>query len=91
MEIPRPTFKYDLNWISHPAPGFRDALGDRGYGRLWYVGANGYSWSSSVAGANAHYLELYSARIIPQSLNYRAYGFPLRCLREREEDENRRV
>ena len=67
----------------HPAPGFRDS-GYRnatgGSGKLYYVGADGYSWSSTASGGNAHCLELYYARIIPQNLNLRANGFPLRCL-----------
>ena len=66
-----------------PAPGFRDS-GYRnatgGSGKLYYVGADGYSWSSTASGGNAHCLELYYARIIPQNLNLRANGFPLRCL-----------
>ena len=68
-------------------PGFRVY----GSGMLWYVGNSGYSWSSSMAGTSAHYLSFYYGGIGPQHGNGRAYGFPLRCLREREEDENRRV
>ena len=66
-----------------PAPGFRDS-GYRnatgGSGKLYNVGADGYSWSSSIAGTNARFLDFNSARIVPQYLYYRGYGFPLRCL-----------
>ena len=67
-----------------PAPGFRDAFSDRGYGRLWYIGHDGFSWSSAIpAGSgDAHYLLFYYGGIGPQNYNYRAYGFQLRCLQE---------
>ena len=44
--------------------------------------ACGYSWSSSIAGANAHNLGFSYSWLTPQNSNYRAYGFPLRCLQE---------
>ncbi len=69
----------------HPAPGFRDS-GYRnatgGSGKLYYVGTYGCSWSSSIAGANAHHLYFGYSWLTPQSGNDRAYGFPLRCLQK---------
>ena len=66
----------------YPAPGFRDALGDRGYGRLWYVGYGGYGWSSFASGGNVRFLDFNSNRLVPQNNIDRAYGFQLRCLQE---------
>ena len=61
-------------------PGFRVY----GSGMLWYVGSNGYSWSSSFpsGSGNAHFLGFYFDGVGPQNSNYRAYGLPLRCLQE---------
>ncbi len=61
-----------------PAPGYRH----RDHGTLFYVGDYGFSWSSTEAGTNAHGLYFNYARIVPQDLYYRGYGFPLRCLQE---------
>jgi hypothetical protein len=65
---------------SGPPPGFRVY----GSGMLWYVGSNGYSWSSSIpsGSGNAHFLGFYFDGVGPQNSNYRAYGLPLRCLQE---------
>ncbi len=57
-------------------------MGNRGYGRLWYVGYGGYSWASMFTGSNVHHLSFYCGGISPQDGNYRAFGFPLRCLQE---------
>ncbi len=69
-----------------PAPGFRDSggRGSRAGGTLWLVGNAGYIWSSAIptGSGNAHHLNLYYGGIYPQYYNYRAYGFPLRCLQE---------
>ena len=64
----------------YPAPGVRDY----GEGALWDVGNAGYIWSSTIptGSGNAHHLNLYYGGIYPQYYNYRAYGFPLRCLQE---------
>ncbi len=53
-------------------------------GSLWYVGYDGFSWSSSIptGNGNAHYLSFYHTEIYPQYKDNRAYGFPLRCLQE---------
>ena len=65
-----------------PAPGFRDAFSTRGYGRLWYVGNDGFSWSSFASGGDAYRLGFSFVGIGPQYSSYRAYGFQLRCLQE---------
>jgi hypothetical protein len=66
-------------------PGFRDSgwrETEGGSGKLWGVGNNGFSWSSTASGSSAHCLDFSYARIVPQNLLYRAYGFQLRCLQE---------
>ena len=67
----------------HPAPGFRDS-GYRnatgGSGKLYNVGTYGCSWSSSIAGANAHYLYFDYGWLNPRSSTHRANGLQLRCL-----------
>ncbi len=65
-----------------PAPGFRDAGNNSGYGALREVGHYGYSWSLSTTGANASYLVFHTGGVYPQYSTHRAYGFPLRCLQE---------
>ncbi len=67
----------------YPAPGYRDA-GSRtgGEGDLWYVGYNGYSWSSSVSGSNGVYLYFNATGLNPSNASHRAYGFQVRCLQE---------
>ncbi len=59
-----------------PAPGVRG----NGEGALWNVGNNGYSWSSTVAGTNARFLNFNSGGLNPQNSNNRANGLQLRCL-----------
>ena len=52
---------------------------------MWYrVGHSGFCWTSSISVHNtsAHYLNFGYGGINPQSNNYHAYGFPLRCLLE---------
>ncbi len=61
-----------------PAPGYRHAF----YGTLWSVGYSGYSWSSTVSGSNVRFLDFGFYGVYPQHSNYRAHGFPLRCLQE---------
>ena len=98
LEIPRPTFKYDLNRISRPAPGCRSALEPHPQGVLLGFsrpsGTPAGIWSSSFPSGsdNARYWHFnynFLARQAGKTPGGR--GFPLRCLREREEDENRRV
>ena len=66
------------NRESRPAPGYRHAF----YGTLWSVGYSGYSWSSTVSGSNVRFLDFGFYGVYPQHSNYRAHGFPLRCLQE---------
>ncbi|MDE6499142.1 MAG: hypothetical protein K2K83_00350 [Rikenella sp.] len=61
-----------------PAPGFRHPY----HGTLYRVGVNGFSWSSTVTGANAHFLNFYYDGVYPNGSDNRAYGLPLRCLQE---------
>ena len=61
-----------------PAPGYRHAL----YGTLYYVGNNGFSWASSVAGTYTYRLYFDCSAVHPNDYGYHAYGFPLRCLQE---------
>ncbi|MDE5945011.1 MAG: hypothetical protein K2G93_05420 [Rikenella sp.] len=50
---------------------------------MWYVGYNGYSWSSIPSGSiGAYYLLFSCVGVSPNYSNYRAYGFQLRCLQE---------
>ncbi|MDE6499326.1 MAG: hypothetical protein K2K83_01295 [Rikenella sp.] len=65
-----------------PAPGFRDAGNNNGYGTLYRVGYSGYSWSSAVTGADAHFLNFNFTEVYPNDYNSRAYGLQLRCLQE---------
>ena len=65
-----------------PAPGSRDAMSTRGFGGLRDVGSNGYSWSSSIAGTDAHGLGFGYNGVNPQYYSNRANGLQLRCLQE---------
>ena len=65
-----------------PAPGFRDAGNNKGYGALREVGVSGFSWSATITDSNAHFLHLLFAGVYPQSNVYRAHAFQLRCLQE---------
>ena len=62
------------------APGCRE----RSVGTLYAVGHGGNSWSSSIpaGSSDARYLGFNNSWLNPQSNNYRAYGFPVRCLQE---------
>lgn len=55
----------------------------RGYGTsFYYVGSNGYYWSSSWYSANyAYYIYFYSSTVNPQNNIYRYYGFSVRAVR----------
>ena len=66
-----------------PATGCRH----RESGALACVGTDGYAWSSSssYAGSNyASYLHFNSSSVFPLNTNSRAYGFPVRCVRNRQ-------
>ena len=64
----------------YPASGYRN----RTSGALTYVGSGGYSWSSSPAqsSTSAGYLSFLATGVYPQCNDSRAYGFPVRCVRE---------
>ena len=64
----------------YPASGYRN----RASGALTNVGSSGYSWSSSPtqSSTNAGYLNFSASSVYPQDGNARAYGFPVRCVRE---------
>ena len=64
----------------YPASGCRY----RTSGALADVGSLGYSWSSSPTQSSAYagYLNFYATNVYPQSNYSRAYGFPVRCVRE---------
>ncbi len=66
-------------------PGYREAGNNKGYGALREIGLSGFNWASTVRGPNAHYLGFSYIWIDPQTSNYRAYGFQLRCLQEHPE------
>ncbi|WP_294596468.1 hypothetical protein [uncultured Rikenella sp.] len=51
-------------------------------GGLAYVGAYGYSWASTVNGANGMYMAAYVTWLEPCSISFRGFGFQLRCLSE---------
>ncbi|WP_297626691.1 hypothetical protein [uncultured Rikenella sp.] len=58
-----------------PAPGYRP----RDTGAASYLGHGGYSWSSSVNGANSMHLNSYTQYLLSNHASHRAYGFQLRC------------
>ena len=64
----------------YPASGYRN----RSSGALTYVGSNGCSWSSSPSqsSTNAGGLNFGATIVYPQNSSSRAYGFPVRCVRE---------
>ncbi len=66
----------------YPAPGWRDAGNNHGFGTLYAVGNTGHSWSSSIAGSHAYYSLFLSEWFNPHYSYYRAYGLQLRCLQE---------
>ncbi len=68
-------------------PGFRDSgwRGTNAEGKLHHVGYSGYSWSSTIPTVSSfyvHFLDFNPTWLKPQNSNYRAHGFPLRCLQE---------
>ena len=64
----------------YPASGYRY----RASGALTSVGSNGFSWSSSPTQSSTYagYLGFYATLVYPQNNFSRAYGFPVRCVRE---------
>lgn len=59
------------------------SAGNRNYddGSLTYQGSGGIVWSSSVTSAYSHYLD-FSSSNASTNLNFRAYGFSVRCLKD---------
>ena len=54
----------------------------RSSGGMNNVGSTGYYWSSTVSGTSARYLYFYASSVTPTSTYYRAYGFPVRCIKD---------
>ncbi len=48
---------------------------------LYYQGSNGNYWSSSPNGTFGHGMLFNSTSINPSNINYRAYGFSVRCFK----------
>lgn len=78
-------FFYYTAWHSgatdfYPASGYRS----RASGALTNVGSDGYSWSSSPTQGSTYagFLNFSASYVSPQNNGYRAYGFPVRCVRE---------
>ncbi|WP_297829676.1 hypothetical protein [uncultured Rikenella sp.] len=67
---------------SGAAPGYRDAGYYGRLGDLTDIGNYGYSWSSTISGANSQKLRFYVTGLTPSHAGNRAYGFQLRCLSE---------
>jgi hypothetical protein len=67
---------------AYPAAGRRNFYD----GDLFYVGITGYYWSASPYSSNASYdasyLYFYSGSVNVDSLNYRASGSTVRCVKE---------
>jgi len=61
-----------------PTTGYRGSTN----GSLDIVGTYGYYWSSTVNGANIYYLDFFSSTVRPNTINCRAYGRSVRCVRE---------
>ncbi len=62
----------------YPASGHRY----RTSGALANVGSYGCCWSSAPSGSNARFLYFGSSSVTPLSDGSRAFGFPVRCVRE---------
>ena len=65
-----------------PAAGLRSNFS----GELAYASSYGYYWSSSPNYGGNHsagYLHFYSGSVYPLNSNYRAYGFSVRCVRDK--------
>jgi len=51
-------------------------------GLISNVGGIGYYWSSSISGNNSKFLDLYLSGAYLNSNGQRAYGFPVRCIKD---------
>jgi hypothetical protein len=57
--------------------------GDRSYSNASLInqGTNGLYWSSSPNGTNGYFMLFGSTNIDPSGINFRAYGFSVRCFK----------
>ena len=70
---------YTPSGLFFPASGFRP----NSSGGVSVVGSYGYHWSSSPYSATlGYFLYFYSGYVNPSNYYYRAYGFPVRCVKE---------
>jgi len=65
------------NVLKLPTSGFRNYTD----GTLNYVASSGYVWSSTANGTFAYNLDFSSSNVTPARNNYRAFGFPVRCIK----------
>ena len=73
-------YPYSIN-AYYPASGYLSYSS----GALTYVGSNGYSWSATPNGqGNGFNLSFNAGGVYPSGNSSRAYGFPVRCVQERE-------
>ena len=79
--------KYSEDIPDFPKAGYRNI----GCGSLDRQGSLGSYWSSSVTGSKAFNLSFSSGGVNPANLNYRAYGLPVRCVKEEIQKENKAV
>ncbi len=61
-----------------PAPGYRSSAS----GALYYIGSNGYGWSSTVCDTLGMNFCFAVTWLDLSGTNHRGYGFQLRCLSE---------
>ena len=74
--------------ITNPATALSSTLklslsGGRNYydASLYYQGTAGYCWSSTVTGSSAYLLSYSSSGVNPANYNNRAFGLPVRCVK----------
>ncbi|MGE4587258.1 MAG: fimbrillin family protein [Mangrovibacterium sp.] len=74
---------YGVTWTAITA-GYWPAAGYRhcGNGVLYDAGSNGNYWPASPHSSYGYNLRFYSSYVYPSNNNHRAYGFPVRCVRE---------
>jgi len=77
FRIPNKDELFNLKNSNLNLNGFRDNAD----GSLGLVGSGGYYWSSTVNGASTWYLYFNSGNAY-MSLNYRAFGFSVRCIKD---------
>lgn len=64
--------------------GYYPTTGNRGSGTGLFsaVGANGYSWSSSITGVYGYGMGIYNGVVGPSNNYIRSFGFSVRCVKE---------